>query len=93
MASFLQQARRVAFDSSKADHSSGRHVKKLSRSAPLSLFIKALETDGCVIVKDFTDTATVEKANEEVRPWLEKVEDGVKVGGVYQKDRDLSAFY
>jgi hypothetical protein len=82
MASFIQHARRVAFDGHKGDHAAGHRVRRLSRSASLSLFVEALETDGCVIIKDFTDEATLEKADREVRPWLEKEDDGVKVGGM-----------
>jgi hypothetical protein len=81
MASLLQHARWVAFDSHKADHASVRQIKRISRAAPLSLFIEALETDGCVVVKDFTDIATLAKADREVRPYLEQQGDGVKVGG------------
>lgn len=57
-------------------------IQRLLRSEPLSSFVEALERDGCVIVKDFTDAQTVEQANEEVKPWLEKQgQAGAKVGG------------
>ena len=82
MASLLQHARRVAFDSHKRDHASGSRIKRLSRSAPFSLFVEALEADGCVIVKDFTNKAALEEAGEEVRPWLEGQENGITVGGM-----------
>lgn len=81
MASIFQHARRVAFNHEKADHGSPHHIKRLSRSAPISLFVEALEQDGCVIVKDFTDNATLETAEQEVRPWLDQQDDGVAVGG------------
>ncbi|OAG41072.1 hypothetical protein AYO21_04685 [Fonsecaea monophora] len=83
MASILQHARRVAWDSHKRDGHPSRGIRKLSRSAPLSLFIEALEADGCVIVKDFTDEATLEKADSEVHPWLDQQANGVKVGGKF----------
>lgn len=82
MASFYQAARRVAYSSDKSDHTSTHHIKRLSRSAPFSLFVDALEQDGCVIVKDFTDKATLAKADQEVRPWLNQLgEGGAVVGG------------
>ncbi|KAJ9610796.1 hypothetical protein H2200_005573 [Cladophialophora chaetospira] len=90
MASFLQKARRIAYDSPGLDHTSNPRVKRLSRSDSLSQFIEALEVDDCVIVKDFTDRATLEEANEEVRPWLEKKEDGVKVGALQGKTRTVT---
>ncbi len=86
MAFFAQQARRVAWgsDDKKSEGEAAAvapHVKRLSRSAPLSLFIEALEQDGCVIIKDFTDKETIEQAGQEVRPWLEKQDSGATVGG------------
>lgn len=78
MAYILQQARRVAFDSPKA---STTQVRRLSRSAPFSAFVEALEADGCVIVQDFTDKTTLKKADQEVRPYLNQQENGHKVGG------------
>lgn len=78
MAYILQQARRVAFDSPKA---STTQIRRLSRSAPLSAFVEALEADGCVIVQDFTDKTTLHKADQEVRPYLNQQEKGHKVGG------------
>ena len=91
MALFLQQARRIARTSDKsADHASPHHIKRLSRSAPLSLFIEALEQDGCVIVKDFTDRATLQRADEEVEPWLDNQAEGAKVGGWSASSRTIS---
>lgn len=57
------------------------NIQRLSRSQPLSAFIKALETNGCVIVTDFTDIPTLETAEDEVRPILEGQSTGAKVGG------------
>ncbi len=82
MAHVLQQARRLAFDSKKpTEHLPVACVKRLPRSAPLSLFIEALEQDGCVIIKDFTDESTLKQADEEVRPWLGDEDEGAVVGG------------
>lgn len=82
MALLLQQARRLALNSDKPEAPYLTHrVRKISRSAPLSQFIEAVEQDGCVIISDFTDKATVEQANQEVKPWLEKQDSGAKVGG------------
>jgi hypothetical protein len=78
----LQQARRLAFGSKEpTEHLRAARVKRLSRSAPLSLFIEALEQDGCVIIKDFTDEATLKQADKEVRPWLGVEDEGAVVGG------------
>ena len=93
MASFFQHARRVAYDNHKADHVADRTVRRLPRSAPLSQFIETLEKDGCVIVSDFTDRATLEKADREVRPWLEKEETGAKVGGTQHYPRSILRLY
>jgi hypothetical protein len=82
MASILQAARRAARDCRNHSPSSEHGVKRLSRSAPLSAFVEALEKDGCVIIKDFTDRPTLANADKDVRPWLEKQDGGVKVGGV-----------
>ena len=91
MALFLQHARRVAWTSNKSvDHASAHHIKRLSRSAPLSLFVEALEQDGCVIVKDFTDEATLEQADWEVKPWLDNQVEGAKVGGRFASFQAIS---
>jgi len=88
MAHLLQQARRVAWSPDRGHSLTPTpKIRRLSRSAPLSLFIEALEVDGCVIVKDFTDISTLERASQEVRPWLDKQEQGAKVGGM--KERPL----
>jgi hypothetical protein len=81
---FLQQARQLALDSTKStDSTKPPSVKRLSRSAPLSFFIETLEQNGCVIIKDFTDPATLKQADEEIQPWLEKQEIGAVVGGTW----------
>lgn len=82
MAYLLQQARRVAFDSNKSpERQASPQIQRLKRSAPLSLFIEALEKDGCVIISDFTDESTLRQADEEIRPWLEHEDEGAVVGG------------
>lgn len=83
MAFLVQQARRVAWSSPKSTESNGKpEVRRLSRSAAPSAFVEALEQDGCVIVKDFTDKATLQQADDEVRPWLEREGGGATVGGM-----------
>ncbi|KAK5064821.1 hypothetical protein LTR84_000655 [Exophiala bonariae] len=93
MAFFQQQARRFAWSSSssdKEDSVSTHSIRRLSRTAPLSLFIEAVEKDGCVIVTDFTDRTTVEQADKEVRPWLEKESDGAVVGALQGQTRTVT---
>lgn len=91
MAYFLQQARRVAWSSSDKEESLSTHsIRRLSRNSPLSSFIEAVEKDGCVIVTDFTDRTTVEQANKEVKPWLEKENDGAVVGALQGKTRTVT---
>lgn len=58
-------------------------VPRLSRSQPLDDFVHALEQCGCLIVTDFTDAATVQQANSEIRPWLDlQSSKGAKVGAL-----------
>lgn len=84
MVLFLQQARQLAWSSTKStDSAKPASIKRLPRSAPLSLFIEALEQDGCVIIKDFTDPGTLKQADEEIKPWLEKQDTGAVVGGTF----------
>src|SRR4051812_25354316 len=91
MAFFPQQARRLAWSSSDKEQSVSTHsIKRLSRNAPLSSFIEAVEQDGCVIVTDFTDKIAVEQANKEVRPWLEKESDGAVVGALQGQTRTVT---
>jgi hypothetical protein len=59
-------------------------IQKISYSAPRQDFISALERDGCVIVKNFTDIETLEKAQSEVQPYLDANDKGSKVGGKFQ---------
>lgn len=60
-----------------------KHIRRLRRSEGIKKFIEALEHDGGVIITDFTDVGTVDQANAEVRPWIEKQKSsqGAKVGG------------
>ena len=60
-----------------------KHIQRLKHSEGLEKFIEALEQDGGVIIEDFTDVETVDQANAEVKPWIEKQKSsqGAKVGG------------
>ena len=62
-------------------------IQRLPRSSLLSDFVKVLERDGCVVVQDFTDMMTLEKASQEVKPWLLDADEGpgTKVGGKSQR--------
>ncbi|EXJ82789.1 hypothetical protein A1O3_06604 [Capronia epimyces CBS 606.96] len=91
MGEYGEQAPRVALSSAKTETPNLTHrVKRISRSAPFSQFIEAVEQDGCVIVRDFTDPATVEQANQEVKPWLERQDAGAKVGALGGKTRTVT---
>ncbi|KAK5221060.1 hypothetical protein LTR99_007118 [Exophiala xenobiotica] len=91
MGEFVAQARRLAFGSKEpTEHLPAARVKRLSRSAPLSLFIEALEQDGCVIIKDFTDEATLKQADKEVRPWLGVEDEGAVVGALQGKTKTVT---
>lgn len=59
-------------------------VPRLTRSSPRETFVRALEQYGCLVVTDFTSAETVQKANEEVAPWLDngKATAGAKVGAL-----------
>ncbi|KAF5009976.1 hypothetical protein FDECE_3837 [Fusarium decemcellulare] len=46
-------------------------VQRIARKAGLQAFIDAVETDGCVIIQDFTDIETLEQAKKEVQPYLD----------------------
>ncbi|PGH13214.1 hypothetical protein AJ79_03772 [Helicocarpus griseus UAMH5409] len=50
-------------------------VQRIDRSG-VSSIIRAITQDGCCIIKDFTDTETLKKANEEVRPYLKQINLG-----------------
>ncbi|KAI1084888.1 hypothetical protein F5B20DRAFT_523589 [Whalleya microplaca] len=69
-----------------------KSVQRLKRSEGVEKFIEALEQDGGVIIEDFTDIATLERANAEVRPWIEKQKtaQGVQVGALGGKTRTVT---
>ena len=46
-------------------------VQRISRTAGLQAFIDAVEKDGCVIIKDFTDPESLADAQKEVQPYLD----------------------
>jgi hypothetical protein len=58
-------------------------IQKISYSAPRQNFISALEKDGCVIIRNFTNVETLDKAQNEVQPYLDANDKGSKVGGKY----------
>ena len=57
-------------------------VQRISRAEGLEAFVAALEEDGCVIVKDFTDSDTLKDAQREVQPFLDAQGPGSKVGAL-----------
>lgn len=59
-------------------------VQRIARAAGLQAFIDAVKTDGCVIIKDFTDVQTLQAAREEVQPYLDASlsESGSTVGAL-----------
>ncbi|KAI6084646.1 hypothetical protein F4821DRAFT_167360 [Hypoxylon rubiginosum] len=59
-------------------------VQRISREAGLQAFIDAVEKDGCVIIKDFTDLESLSDAQEEVQPYLDAsaAAAGSKVGAL-----------
>lgn len=46
-------------------------VQRVARDAGLPAFINAIELDGCVIIKDFTDEESLVEAQKEVQPYLD----------------------
>lgn len=46
-------------------------VQRILRAESLQAFIDAIEQDGCVIIKDFTDIASLKNAATEVQPYLD----------------------
>ncbi|KAK7754682.1 hypothetical protein SLS62_003239 [Diatrype stigma] len=46
-------------------------VLRFPREAGLQAFIDAVEKDGCVIIKDFTDLESLVEAQKEVQPYLD----------------------
>lgn len=67
-------------------------IPRFSRTEPFQKFVDALEQEGCVLITDFTDDATVEQANAEVRPWLEAQRSvpGAKVGALSGKTQTVT---
>lgn len=67
-------------------------VPRLSRADDIEKFVAALEKSGCVIINDFTDQETVDKANAEVKPWLDsqKSTPGAKVGALSGKTQTVT---
>ncbi|KFA74744.1 hypothetical protein S40288_08833 [Stachybotrys chartarum IBT 40288] len=63
---------------------SSEMVQHVSRAAGLQTFIDAIEQDGCVVIKDFTDLASLEEASKEVQPYLDAsvAEAGSTVGAL-----------
>ncbi|OCK75282.1 PhyH-domain-containing protein [Lepidopterella palustris CBS 459.81] len=57
-------------------------LRRLSRNSPTASFIEALETDGCVVVQNFTDQETLAKAQREVQPYLDVDEPASLVGAL-----------
>ncbi|KAI1412483.1 hypothetical protein F5Y13DRAFT_43389 [Hypoxylon sp. FL1857] len=70
----------------------GKHLPRLKRNEGIEKFIEALEQNGGVIIEDFTDATIVDKANIEVRPWIEEQRNlqGVKVGALGGKTRTVT---
>ncbi|KKY14192.1 putative phytanoyl- dioxygenase family protein [Diplodia seriata] len=56
-------------------------IRRIPYSAPRADFIAALETDGCVVVQNFTDLHTLAQAKREVQPYLDAEDKGTKLGG------------
>lgn len=59
-------------------------IQRISREAGLDAFIRAVEQDGCVIIKDFTDSESLDEAQKEVQPYLDasKAAAGSTVGAL-----------
>lgn len=59
-------------------------VQRISRAAGLQAFIDAIEVDGCVVIKDFTNESHLQAAGKEVQPYLEAslTQSGSKVGAL-----------
>ena len=69
-----------------AEMAIGCQIERIPRSAPLARFVNALQRDGCVIVRDFTDLDALARAQSEVQPYLDAEEVGRKVGGILNGD-------
>ncbi|KAI0104053.1 hypothetical protein F4776DRAFT_484335 [Hypoxylon sp. NC0597] len=73
--------------------STPNHLPRLKRSEGIENFIEALEQNGGVIIEDFTDATTIDRANSEVMPWIEEqknLQAGVKVGALEGKTRTVT---
>ncbi|OTB01183.1 hypothetical protein M426DRAFT_14760 [Hypoxylon sp. CI-4A] len=59
-------------------------VQRISREAGLQAFLDAVEKDGCVIIKDFTNLESLADAQKEVQPYLDAsiAESGSTVGAL-----------
>ncbi|KAI0179520.1 hypothetical protein GGR52DRAFT_589210 [Hypoxylon sp. FL1284] len=59
-------------------------IQRISRADGLQAFIDAVEKDGCVIIKDFTDPESLADAQKEVQPYLDAsmARTGSKVGAL-----------
>ncbi|KAI3538825.1 hypothetical protein CABS01_06477 [Colletotrichum abscissum] len=59
-------------------------VQRLHREAGLQAFISAIEEDGCAVIKDFTNQASLDAAHEEVQPYLDAslAQSGSTVGAL-----------
>ncbi|KAJ4182042.1 hypothetical protein NW755_010731 [Fusarium falciforme] len=59
-------------------------IQRISREAGLDAFIRAIEQDGCVIIKDFADSESLNEAQREVQPYLDasKAAAGSTVGAL-----------
>ncbi|KAF4119430.1 Phytanoyl-CoA dioxygenase (PhyH) [Geosmithia morbida] len=47
-------------------------VQHIAREAGLQAFIDALEKDGCVVIRDFTDSESLDQSVREVQPYLDE---------------------
>ncbi|KAF2177527.1 hypothetical protein K469DRAFT_602979 [Zopfia rhizophila CBS 207.26] len=57
-------------------------IRKFYYDSPREDIIAALEKDGCVIIKEFTDDETLAQAQREVQPYLDIDEPGSQVGAL-----------
>lgn len=57
-------------------------IQRIPYPHPRSAFVEAIERDGCVIVTDFTDNATLEEARKEVQPYLDVNDEKSQVGAL-----------
>jgi hypothetical protein len=61
--------------------SAASRIQKIPYASPRQEFISALEKDGCVIIKNFTDIETLEQAQQEVQPYLDTEDENSTLGG------------